>query len=279
MDMYTSSNFSLDRSKNYNLSLLLGADRLSCLVHEQGEVLALDRLDFVQIEEEYSLVNALNQAYNQREILQVPYNAVQIYLRSNRVMSLPLPLYLPEQQYSYFEALLPLDEGDFLLEAKMPLLDLVFLQSVRLNLYDQLLDFFPQAQIKSALPSLLASSQNLIPQSPKNNYRLLAYFTPKSIQLIAWHKDKLLLHQLRPFVCAEDCLYYILWMYKELGLSPQKIPLHFGGELNKDSAIHKLLYTYIVALKPLSRPQAFAKTACLAELESQRAVHLLATIL
>ena len=279
METYTSSNFSLDQSKNYNLSLLLGADRLSYLVHEQGEVLALGGLDFVQIEEEYSLVDALNQAYDQREILRASYREVQIYLRSNRVISLPLPLYLPEQQYSYFEALLPLDEGDFLLEAQMPSLDLVFLQSVRLALHDQLIDLFPQAQIQTALPSLLDISQQLIPKTPENNYRLLAYFSPKSIQLIAWHKNKLLLHQLRPFVSAEDCLYYVLWMYKELGLSPKKIPLYFAGELNEDSAIHQMLYRYIIALKPLPRPQAFAETACLGKLEPQRAIHLLGTIL
>ena len=279
MDRYTSAKFSLDESKNYNLSLLLGADRLSYLVHAQKEVLALGGLDFVQVEEEYSLVDAINQAYDQREILRAPYQMVQIYLRSNRVISLPLPLYQAQQQYSYFEALLPIDEGDYLLEAQMPSLDLVFLQSVRLGLKDQLQDLFPQANIYSALPSLLQISQELIPKLPENNYRLLAYFSPRSIQLMAWHKDKLLLHQLRPFRNAEDCLYYLLWMYKELGLSPKKIPLYFGGELTVDSAIHQLLYTYIVALKPLPRPQDFAQSDCLAELEPQRAVQLLATIL
>lgn len=44
---------------------------------------------------------------------------------------------------------------------------------------------------------------------------------------------------------AEDFIYYLLYVMEQLQLDREKINLHLSGEIEKESSIYKLLYTYI----------------------------------
>ncbi len=69
--------------------------------------------------------------------------------------------------------------------------------------------------------------------------------------------SKLLFHNIFSFKASPDCLYYVLLVYKQLDLSPQKTPLYIVGELVADSEIHKLLHKYIKTIHFVNRPNFY----------------------
>ncbi len=43
----------------------------------------------------------------------------------------------------------------------------------------------------------------------------------------------------------EDALYYVLFTFEQLGLDPESTPVNLSGEIEQESALYRLLYTYI----------------------------------
>ena len=109
---------------------------------------------------------------------------------------------------------------------------------------------FPSTQTKDCFGSMLSAFYAKYPLK----FAIFSY----------WQSGKLFLWSLsygavenkisREFRTAEDALYYVLHYYKQYNLSLEKDTLYLAGALSEDSAIFRLLYTYISKIEFVKNP-------------------------
>lgn len=118
-----------------------------------------------------------------------------------------------------------------------------------------IIEHFPAAQFFHVSTGLINNFIANFDSSNSKNIFLNIYDHYVMITVI--EKSKLLFHNIFSFKASPDCLYYVLLVYKQLGLMPQKHPLYIVGELVAKSEIHKLLYKYIKTIHFVNRPNFY----------------------
>jgi len=67
----------------------------------------------------------------------------------------------------------------------------------------------------------------------------------KSIDIVVIEHQKLSFYNSFEYYSKEDFIYYILFVLEQLKIDPDKTPIHLLGEINKDSQLYQIAYTYI----------------------------------
>jgi hypothetical protein len=255
--------FSLESTKDYNLSLLLGPDRLSYLILSGNQLMALGSYAFEAQNKALNLIVHLDEVLKKDPKLKADYKHSLISLYSRRFTILPKVLYDPAATNTYFEAVLPLNAQDKLHVDELISPEAVLIYALDTTLEHWLKQHFPNADYRAAASATIAAAPSLLEE---DNYSALVLMKSRSFCLTVLHKKQLILHQVYGFSSSEDCLYHILNAYKQLGLSTEKQKLWLGGELVKDSEIYKLLFKYIRHIDFVDRPAQLQYSSDFAQL-------------
>lgn len=244
--------FQRSQTSTYDLSILLGVDRLSYLVSDaQQQLLAL---------REYQLplnnqTTVLQQLLLDDQLLQSHFNSTTVGLFSTRFTLLPEALFEPDQAQRYLQTLVTLEEDDRLLYEKVPALEAInnyAVASPALSILEEQLNNIQCCHLSSSLLQyFLTQFDNTAPKS------IFLHIYRQHIALTVVDQGQLLFHNWFGFKASPDCLYYVLLVYKQLGLQPQKHPLYLSGELVMESEIHQLLHKYIKTLHYINRPNFY----------------------
>jgi len=89
--------------------------------------------------------------------------------------------------------------------------------------------------------------KNGLPQREEGN--LMVNFKTDSFSVMVTKGNSLLLAQIYPYINAEDVLYFLLKICKQLSLSQNDVSLILSGLINYESAVYKGLYQYFVNLQ------------------------------
>lgn len=79
----------------------------------------------------------------------------------------------------------------------------------------------------------------------ENQTGVFANFTNKQLDLLVFKEGRLHLANSFEYHTPEDVVYYTLFVYEQLYLNPEKVPLHLSGNISKSSTVYSALYTYI----------------------------------
>ena len=227
-------------------------DRLSYVISDaQQQVLALREYQWPAQEAD----RALQQVLLDDQLLRANFQHTTVGLFSTRFTLLPTPLFDATQQRQYLEPLATIEPEDRLFHEAVPALDAVNLYAVSPTLITVL-----DEQLKAAHYCHLSTGllQYFMTQfdatAPKS---IFLHIYRQHIALTVVDQGKLLFHNWFGFKASPDCLYYVLLVYKQLGLQPQKHPLYLSGELVMESEIHQLLHKYIKTLHFINRPNFY----------------------
>jgi len=93
----------------------------------------------------------------------------------------------------------------------------------------------------------------------KNNdgKKAFADFSDSTFILAVLDGKKLIYSNTFSFASPEDVAYYILFVYEQLNMSPEKVELVLSGSAEKDSNCFSLLYNYIRNVKFITLPDVF----------------------
>lgn len=235
--------FDPQSTKDLNLSLLIGPDRLSYLVIEPNsqKLLALSAYSLDNKNSSTTLVKNIEELFKKDSLLSKTYDQVSINLYTRRFTIIPNALFELSQTKLLFETAMHIDNNDNLQVGAIDKIDSTVIYSIDKELDDLLQARFPTASRNSAAGPII---QNALANFEQEEFVVIALLQAGSICLTVLHKGQLLLHQVFGFRNAEDCLYYVLLAYKNLGLSTEKHPIFLAGELIQESEIYKLLYQY-----------------------------------
>ncbi len=242
-----------DFSKNqihlYNLSVLLGANRLSYLVSDsQNKIVGLRSYWFG------NSIQPIADLLKQDTIFNANYQTVKLGLVSTQIALVPTALFLEEEQRTYLEKVAEIKRTETLFFDTIPSLDIKLVYAVEQPYFEELKAAFPNLKTAHSSTGLI---QNFVSNFDKSTDNIFINIYESTINITVVKKGKLVFHNTFTFQSSTDCLYFVLLVYQQLGLQPQKIPLYVVGELVVDSEIYKLLYKYIKTIKFVGFPNFY----------------------
>jgi hypothetical protein len=243
--------FNGDSTKDYNLSLLIGTDRLSYLV-VAPESKKLLLLKSYSLDAKVAVLPQLSEIYAQDIILQSTFEKVELCLHTRRFCIVPDSLYRESKKAEYLQVQLSLSAQDVVLANRIHSIDAQVIYAIGADFYEWVTNNFKQAEIYCVSAGII---NNLIGKKADDEYKITTLWQSRSFQLTIVQKGKLILHQVYHFFSAEDALYYILLAYQQLGLSRERHTLWIAGDLVSASEIYKNLHIYIRNIEFVSRPE------------------------
>ncbi len=244
--------FNKSLTDTYNLSILLGVDRLSYLISDGQQQILVLRVYHLPKETAYS---ALQQLFLEDAFLGSSFKQRTVGVFSTRFSLLPALLFEAATKRSYLETMVDLAAQDTVLHDKVAALEAVNLYACAEETVALLQQQFQVAEIHHVSTGLIQNFVTHFDSEASKNIFLHIY--GNNISLTVVDKGKLIFHNLFEFKASPDCLYYVLLVFKQLGLKPEKQPLYMAGELVVDSEIHQLLYKYIKTIHFVNRPNFY----------------------
>lgn len=244
--------FNKSLAHTYDLSVLMGTDRLSYLIsNQQNQVVALRSYQLSDLPSQ----TPLKQLLIEDSIIREKFRSVRVGLFSPRFSLIPLSLFSEEEASVYLQQTATLlredqvafDTIDSLKAANVYAFEIAYIRDV--------IEHFPEAQFCHVSTGLINNFITNFDSGSSKNIFLNIY--DHYVMITVVENDQLLFHNAFSFKASPDCLYYVLLVYKQLGLTPQKHPLYIVGELVAESEIHKLLYKYIKTIHFVSRPNFY----------------------
>ena len=244
--------FNKNLTDNYNLSILLGVDRLSYLISDAQQQILVLRV--YQLPKE-GHATALQQLLVEDALLRAPFNQCTIGVCSARFSLVPSALFDQDKTAEYLQTMVVLQESDQVRQDKVRVLEAVNLYAYEATAIEHLQKHFEGSTLYHASTGMI---QNFLTNFDSNQSKnIFLHISGNIISLTVADRGKLLFHNWFEFKASPDCLYYVLLVFKQLGLRPETHPLYITGELVVDSEIHQLLYKYIKTIHFVNRPNFY----------------------
>lgn len=80
---------------------------------------------------------------------------------------------------------------------------------------------------------------------PNKGVQVFVHLQQRSIQIACMNGRSLLLYNQYKIVSAQDALYFVLLVFEQFKLDPERMPIFISGELTKEGAIYRLFEQYI----------------------------------
>lgn len=146
-------------------------------------------------------------------------------------------------------------EDDEIFSNTLHHLDAKNLFTVSKDLVSEIRKQFPNVNFAHSSTAFI---EGLLVQNKNNSgKKVFADFFSDYFEIVILDGRELLFSNAFNYKAPEDIAYYILFVYEQLHLNPEKIELILSGEIEKTAKEHSLLYTYIRNVQFASLPESF----------------------
>ena len=264
--------FNIDLSGSYHLSIQLGIYHFSyCLLNT-----TTFNYDYIK---KYTLTSKDNTA---AEITEIINN--DVFLKANfssqsiAFVNFPSTL-VPDKLYKK-------EEAEILLAFNTKVIGTILADNIIsqksfliysvpesiLNIVD---NFFPKAKYKSQESILIQQYSQLNTEKIK----AYLYLNEKKVCISIFNANKIIFNNSFKYNCKEDLLYYVLFSFEQLNISPDSIDVTVFGTIEDTDKTFTLLYEYIRNIKLGKRPHQFTFPSEFFALEEHKYFGLFSQIL
>lgn len=245
------TNIDFTKSEQYTLSIRLSADGFSFSVHHPSNA---DDFFYAEypVNVSYSMTANLKKMIAATEALKHSYGQTNILIDSQRFTTVPFDLFEDEQTEELFYHNFRKKENETVVCNILGKSNIALLFGMDKHAHQLLGEQFPNARIFACVSPLI---EHFIQKSREgNNRKLYAHFQPNQMNLFAYDKGKLLL--VNTFNCKQtsDQVYYILYVWQQLGFSQEKDQLCLTGKMGNPEDLLTELNKFLrqVNLLPMS---------------------------
>ena len=247
--------FSAKATQTYELSLLVGADSVYCLVNDaQLNVLVLKSFHFDHRRDKSATLN-LKAVFIEDEMLKLPYRVTKIVFTTPHFTLVPTKFYDDKSRLAYFENLTSLsgnEQFEFDVIKNIESHNIYLAES---SLITAMKSTFPHAQYYHYMTPLIQGYQKIA--SRRDGHQVFANIRDGQVQVLFFDGKDLIFVNSFPFRTPQDLVYFILNIYEQFKLSPEVTPLSISGSLTEDSDIFKFIYRYVRYINFVSTPSYF----------------------
>ena len=226
------------KSEQYTLSIRLSADGFSFSIHSSQKE---DDFFFASypVNVSYSMTANIKKMLQATEELKYSYGQTNILVDTQRFTPVPFDIFEDEHTEELFYQNFPKIDNETVLCNILGKSNIALLFGMDKHAHQLICEQFPHARIFASTSPL---TEYFSQQSKANNHRsLYVLFHPSRMEVFALDKGKLLLINSFNSKQTPDHIYYLLYVWQQLGYSQEKDSLYLAGEVgSKDILLTEL---------------------------------------
>ena len=241
----------LNKSEQYILSIRLSADGFSFSIHHpQNEDVSYTSY---AVNSSYSMTANVKKMLATTEELGRSYQTVNVLIDTPRFTLVPFDLFEDEQTEEFFHLNFPKKENETILCNILGKNNVALLFGVDKHTHQLLAEQFPQARIFASISPLLEHFHTRSRENDTKN--LYVHFHASQMDVFAFDKGKLLLTN--TFQCKQtpDKVYYMLYIWQQLGFSQEKDQLWLAGNIEVEEELMTELNKFIRNVKTFPKKE------------------------
>ena len=244
-------NIDLNKSEQYILSIRLSADGFSFSIHhpQQEEI----SYSLYEVNSSYSMTANVKKMLATTEELSRSYQTVNVLIDTPRFTLVPFDLFEDEQTEEFFHLNFPKKENETILCNILGKNNVALLFGVDKHTHQLLAEQFPNARIFASISPLLEYFHTRSRENDTKN--LYVHFHANKMDVFAFDKGKLLLTN--TFQCKQtpDKVYYMLYIWQQLGFSQEKDQLWLAGNIEAEEELMTELNKFIRNVKTFPKKE------------------------
>ena len=204
-----------------------------------------DSTSFVDlpVDDERSLTANLRQAFRQTELLRQAYRRANVLVAGSRWTLLPLEMFDDDQAEQVLYYTHPASDHEVVGYNILKRLDAVVVYAVDRAVYDFVRQQWPEVRIYAQSTPLL---EHFAYRSRMGNSRkLYAFVHGEYLNVYALDRGRLLLGNSMACRVTADRVYYLMYLWRQLGLDQARDELHLSGLLPQKEALVQELRRYV----------------------------------
>ena len=244
-------------SASHELSILIGMDSFAYMVSDTNEqVLTVKDYSYnTKVNHSSDLESQIQQVINQDTFLKTSHPNIRVGFLDAKSALVPIRLYNETEQKTYLKQLTDLDSQHSVLVDTLEQFSLKNVYAVYKSLYEFSIKQFPGAKTFHITTSLLHRFSYMA--SKKEGHNLFIHVRSGEVFTYLFEGSELKFANSFPYQSTRDFIYFILMIFDQFDLEPEKIPVFLSGQLLQDSEVYRLLFRYIKKLEFVNPPAYF----------------------
>jgi hypothetical protein len=256
--VFIDETFDLNQTGNYNISIQAGLDGYSFSVLDpvRNKYILLKHFIFPENLDIETLEDKIQEINSNDEFLSREYKTARFSYQSPKYTIIPGPLFNKQNLRSYFEFNHHLEDLDEIHYNKLSNTDAYNLFIIPSRLACLAKRAFSNVKYFHQVTPFI---ENGLMQHGGKTFRraVLVNIYGKFADVIVVQGEKLLLSNTFPWKNEQDLVYFILYVYEQLKLGGEEVPLVISGSIKKKSPAYELLKVYIKKVGFESRNDSF----------------------
>ncbi len=236
----------INSTNNYEISIQLGLNGFSfCLLDNLRNRFVMFR-DYKLSGREPGLVDEIKDIAAKDEFLNREYRRYRIIFNFERSTLVPASLYDPAIKNKYFELNHKLEDNYVVSNNRLTNPDSYLLFGVRKDIFDLLVNLFPDASLSHQVKPLLHSSFR---QARKTKDRYVrVHFDQGFFNILIIRDDDLQFFNTFRVRSDSDILYYLMNSFNRFKITDDRV-VHLSGHISKFDDLYNNMLRYIKTLK------------------------------
>ena len=232
------TNIDFSKSEQYTLSIRLSADGFSFSIHSPQSESDFFFANY-SVNTSYSMTANFKKMIQTTEELKHTYGQTNILIDTQRFTPVPFDLFEDEQTEELFYQNFQRRDNETVLCNILGKSNIALIFGLDKHTHQLINEVFPHARIFASSSPL---SEYFYTQSrDSKNRKLYVLFHPNRMEVFAFNKGKLLLINSFNSQQTSDHIYYLLYVWQQLGYSQEKDQLYLTGEVkSKDTLLIEL---------------------------------------
>ena len=245
-----SDSFNIALASSYHLSIQIGITHFSyCLLntttftYEYAKQYSISSVEDTTVE--------ISEIINNDAIIKTEFSSQSVAFINFPSTLVPTTLYKKEEAETLLSFNTQLN-GEVIVDNILSQ-EAHLIYSVPKNIIDIVNNFFPNAKQKSQESILIQQYSQLNTDADK----AYVYLNEQKAGITIFKGNKLIFNNTFEYITKEDLLYFVLFSFEQLKLSPEDIEVTLFGTIEKEDKFFNLLYEYIRNIKLGERPHQF----------------------
>lgn len=189
-----------------------------------------------------SMAANIREAFRNVDLLAKQWDRVMV-VADTEVLLVPIDEYQQEDQETLYHHAFTHHQGDKILSTVLPSLSAVMLYSMNKDLLQVIEDHFQDVRYTHVCASVW---QHFHRRSFTGmNRKLYGYFHDKKVDIFAFTQNRFRFYNRYDTNNPQDAVYFLLYVWKQLGMDQQKDELYINGQLPEEQTLIENLQKYL----------------------------------
>ncbi len=246
---FTDETIDINRTSSYHLSIQSSLNGFSfCILDTVNNKYVLFRHKQFDDLPEHIYYEQLEEIVKKEELLDYSYKSSAFLNQTRKATLVPSVFFNKDNVKNYFEFNHQLDNLDELHYQYIPLINAYVVFAVHNYVAISLTSRIKNVEFFHQSTPLLKRIEE-VPDSRSKDKQVLIDVNRSFFDVLAMDGEKLLFYNSFQYRSAYDLLYFVLYVYNQLNLKSEEVPLIISGELQRNSEYTNLLKEYIGKIK------------------------------